>query len=48
MAEQKTVIVKLRDFFGMSSSEFMTEWKDLTEQDKDDLKKGALDGTWNY
>jgi hypothetical protein len=42
-------IRELMDFFGFkTTSEFTPEWKNLTEKDKEQLKEGIGDGTFNY
>jgi hypothetical protein len=35
-------------FFGMTSAEFVSAWKTLSEKDKTDLKTGFENGTLNY
>jgi hypothetical protein len=39
---------EIRDFFGMSSADLLTEWKTLSEEDKRQIKSGLADGTFNY
>jgi hypothetical protein len=41
-------IAEVRNYFGMPTKEFATEWKKLSDKDKTDLKKGIGDGTLNY
>jgi hypothetical protein len=45
---QDSPISRLRDYFQMRASDFMREWKELTDQDKEDLKKGIMDGSFTY
>ena len=46
--EPATVKV-VKDFFEEKSiSKFTAEWKELSEKDKDDIKKGIGDGTLDY
>jgi hypothetical protein len=33
---------------GFTLSQFAKEWRQLSEQDKEDLKSGVTDGTLNY
>ena len=48
MADEKSVLVRLKEFFEMKTTDFMREWSKLSEQDKVDLRKGAEDGSWTY
>ena len=48
MTEQESILVRLRKFFEMTPTEFVAEYKRLTDQDRVDLKKGVEDGTYNY
>ncbi len=48
MAEQESVVIRLRKFFDIPSTTFIKEYKELTMQDREDLKKGIDDGTYNY
>lgn len=44
-----TITVKgIMEFFGMKASDFMKDWKKMTPKDKEDIKKGLTDGTYNY
>lgn len=46
MAENS--LKSIMEFFGMSASEFMKEWKLMDEQDKTQLKNGIRDGSLTY
>lgn len=46
MAE--ATLTEMRTYFGMTTKEFATEWRQLSDKDKADLKKGIGDGTLNY
>lgn len=46
MAE--ATLKQVREFFGLSVSEMTQAWKELSDKDKSDLKKGIGDGTLNY
>lgn len=35
-------------YFAMNAADFAREWKQLTPQDKDDLKTGTADGSLTY
>ena len=35
-------------YFGMSPSEMTREWKQLTDQDKAQIKAGLSDGSFTY
>ena len=41
-------VKELKEFFGMDAATFMREWKELSDEDKADLKKGVGDGTFTY
>lgn len=41
-------IAVIRDFFGMTGKEMMTEWRQMTDEDKLQIKQGISDGTLNY
>lgn len=41
-------IAEVRNYFGMPTGEFATEWKQLSDKDKKDLKQGIGNGTLNY
>jgi hypothetical protein len=46
MAEASVKDVK--DYFGMSSKEMMTEWKALDDKSKAEIKAGIGNGTLTY
>lgn len=49
MAEEKKATIKdVRDYFAIESKRFALEWRNLTAQDKEDLKAGLSDGTLSY
>lgn len=50
MTEKSTEasIMDVRNYFGMPTQQFSKEWKQLSDQDKKDFKKGIGDGTLNY
>lgn len=49
MTEPKEAsLTEMRMYFGMTTKEFATEWRQLTAEDKADLKKGIGNGTLNY
>lgn len=43
-----TGIKEVKEFFELPPSEFMKEWKALSPEDKEDLRKGIHDGTLTY
>jgi len=48
MANDDT-LKKVREFFGYEKlADFARDWRQLTEQDKADIKKGITDGTLTY
>jgi hypothetical protein len=44
----KPVATQLKEFFGLSAADFMKQWKELTDQDKNDLRQGVENGSWSY
>lgn len=48
--ENSPVTLKdMKDYFGYAKlSDFAADWKALSSQDKEDIKKGLSDGTYNY
>jgi hypothetical protein len=44
----RNILAEIKDFFGMSASEFMAEWKELSPEDKADLKTGFENGSMTY
>jgi hypothetical protein len=44
----KPVASQLKEYFEMSAADFMKQWKELTDQDKNDLRQGVENGTWSY
>ena len=48
---QPATLKDVRDYFkqeGENLTDFGKEWKELSDKDKDDLKKGIGDGTFTY
>jgi hypothetical protein len=45
---QPSPMVKVMRYFEMPIGQFKMEWAKLTDQDKEDLKKGIMDGTLTY
>ena len=41
-------MIAVRDYFGMNSTEFVAEWRKLSNKDKADLKSGIGNGSLNY
>lgn len=40
---------KIREFFGYASlADFGKDWRQLTDEDKDQIRTGIEDGTLNY
>lgn len=48
MPEEKTPLKVIMNYFEMSARDFMTEWKQLNEQDKEQLRQGISSGSLNY
>lgn len=46
MAE--ATLKQVTEFFGIPLSQFAKEWKQLTEEDRQQLKAGIGDGSLNY
>lgn len=44
----KTDLKTIRDYFGIHSSDFLKEWKALTEQDREDIRSGFDNGSMTY
>jgi hypothetical protein len=43
------ILARIREFFGYPSlSAFGKDWRALTDEDKDQIKKGIEDGSLNY
>jgi hypothetical protein len=38
----------IMEFFGMSAKEMMTEWKQLTPKDKEEISSGIQSGSLTY
>ncbi len=38
----------VKEFFEMGTREFANDWKELTDEDKEHLKKGVDDGSLTY
>lgn len=38
-------MLKVKEFFGMGTREFATEWKAMPEKDREELKTGIENGT---
>lgn len=38
----------VRDYFGMTSTDFAKEWRQLTDADKEQIKAGIWNGTETY
>lgn len=47
MSENAT-LKEVMAYFSMSPSEFTPEWRKLTSQDKEDLRKGIGDSSLSY
>lgn len=45
---EKATTKRLMEFFGMTAKEFMKEWKELSVEDKNELRKGMEDGSLSY
>lgn len=43
-----TILAKIRDYFGMTASQMMQEWKALDSKSKEQIKAGIADGTFTY
>lgn len=41
-------MLAVKEFFNMGTREFSTEWKKLSDADKDQLKAGVENGTLTY
>ena len=41
-------VKELKEFFEMDAATFMREWKNLTDEDKAQLKAGVGNGTFTY
>jgi hypothetical protein len=41
-------MVQVMRYFQIPIGQFKKEWNELTESDKEDLKKGIMDGTLTY
>lgn len=48
MADGKSPLKLIREFFGMSMAEMKAEWVPLPEKDKAQLVQGLTDGTLTY
>lgn len=48
--EELATLKVVREYFGMSVTEFRKEWtaEGLTESDKMEIRKGLADGTLSY
>lgn len=44
----RNLLKEIRDFFGMTASQMVKEYKVLTEKDKADIRKGIEDGSLTY
>lgn len=42
------ILAAIRDYFRMTSTEMAREWKQLSAEDKAQIKAGIQDGTLNY
>lgn len=47
MAE-KTLIQTVKEFFGMSAQQMVREWKMLSEEDKEQIREGLMNGSLTY
>lgn len=45
---EQNILAKCRDFFGMSSGDFAREWKQLSAEDKAQIKGGIENGSLTY
>lgn len=41
-------LAEVRDYFGLSAKQMMSDWRKLTEDDKRQLRAGLGDGTLTY
>jgi hypothetical protein len=48
MPADTNTIKALKEYFGMSASEFMKDWKLMSEKDKADLKTAITNGSLTY
>jgi len=48
--ENQTITLKdLKEFFGYTKlTDFSRDWKQLSETDREQIRKGVEDGTFNY
>lgn len=44
----KSTLTQIREYFGLSVSDFTQEWRKMTDKDKADLKVAIESGTENY
>lgn len=44
----KSILVQIREFFGMDMPSFRKEWAAMSDADKADLKAGVENGTLTY
>jgi hypothetical protein len=45
MAEKVASLADIRNFFEMESSDFVAEWKELNEEDRDYFRKAVAEVT---
>lgn len=41
-------MTQVKKFFEMDAKAFVSEWRELTDDDKEQLKAGVADGTLTY
>jgi hypothetical protein len=42
------ILKTIRDFFGLESGEFTRMWKELSTEDRAQIKQGITDGSFTY
>ena len=45
---EKSILVRIREYFGMNMTEFSREWRQLDDTSKEQIRKGIGDGTLTY
>jgi hypothetical protein len=49
MAEATLTIKDMKEFFGYTKlADFSKDWKELSDKDKQDIRQGLADDTYNY
>lgn len=43
-----TILTRIRETLGMNMRDFAKEWRELSDKDKEELRRGVRDGSMTY